>query len=52
MSSFAMVGTVVDADDDWKLRIFEDCLVVVDDNGMIVEKCQNSREHLESAQER
>ena len=52
MVSFALVGTVVDADDDWKLRIFEDCLIVVDENGQIVEKCQNTRENLQSAQER
>ena len=52
MPAFAIIGTVVDALDDWKLRIVEDCLMIIDQSGKIVQKCKNSSTHLQDAKER
>ena len=52
MSSFAIIGTIVDTTDDWKLRIIEDCLLVIDDSGKIIHKCENTNENIRSAKER
>jgi hypothetical protein len=52
MPAFAIIGTVVDALDDWKLRIVEDCLMIIDQSGKIVQKCKNSSKHLQEAKER
>ena len=52
MGSFALVGTVVDATDDWKLNVEEKCLIVVDENGKIAFKGKNMRENLDNAKER
>ena len=52
MSSFIVIGTIVDTTDDWKLRIHEDCLIVVDKTGKIVKKCENNSESLRDAKER
>ena len=52
MSSFAIIGTIVDTTDDWKLRIIENCLMVIDDSGKIVQKCENTKENIQNAKER
>ena len=52
MSALIVIGTIVDTTDDWKLRIHEDCLMVVDKSGKIVKKCENSDENLRNAKER
>ena len=52
MPAFIVIGTIVDATDDWKLRIHEDCLMVIDRSGKIVKKCDNNAENLRDAKER
>ena len=52
MPAFIVIGTIVDATDDWKLRIHEDCLMVIDGSGKIVKKCDNNAENLRDAKER
>ena len=52
MSSLAIIGTIVDATDDWKLRIIENCLMVIDHSGKIVQKCENTKEDIQNAKER
>ena len=52
MPAFIVIGTIVDATDDWKLRIHEDCLMVIDRSGKIVKKCDNNVENLRDAKER
>ena len=52
MSSLAIIGTIVDATDDWKLRIIENCLMVIDHSGKIVQKCENTNENIQNAKER
>ena len=52
MPAFAIIGTIVDALDDWKLRIVEDCLMIIDKSGKIVQKCKNNSKHLQDAKER
>ena len=52
MSAFVVIGTVVDATDDWKLRINEDCLMVVDRSGKILEKCENSETNIQDVKDR
>ena len=46
MSAFAIIGTVVDTTDDWKIRVVENCLMVIDKYGKIVQKCENTNECL------
>ena len=52
MKSFAIAGTIVDATKDWKLRIEENCLMVVDQAGKIVYKGKNSSTSLRDTKER
>ena len=52
MKSFAIVGTIVDATKDWKLRIEENCFMVVDQSGKIVYKGKNSSTSLRDTKER
>ena len=52
MSALVIIGTIVDTTDDWKLRINENCLMVVDESGKIVEKCENSSKNLQDVKER
>ena len=52
MRSLAIIGTIVDATDDWKLRIIENCLMVIDPSGKIVQKCENTKEDIQNAKER
>merc|ERR1712212_607996 len=52
MESFAVVGTIVDTTDDWKLNIEENCLMVVNERGNIALKCENTKENLENAKQR
>ena len=52
MGSFAIIGTIVDTTDDWKLRIIENCLMVIDHSGKIVNKCENAKENIQNAKER
>ena len=52
MPAFIVIGVIVDATDDWKLRIHEDCLMVIDRSGTIVKKCDNNAENLRDATER
>ena len=52
MSSLAIIGTIVDTTDDWKLRIIENCLMVIDHSGKIVHKCENTNENIQNAKER
>ena len=52
MESFAVVGTIVDTTDDWKLNIEENCLIVVNERGNIALKCENTKENLENAKQR
>ena len=52
MKSFAIIGTIVDATKDWKLRIEENCLMVVDQSGKIVHKGKNSNASLRDTKER
>ena len=52
MTSFAIVGTIVDTTNDWKLRIVENCLMVIDHSGKIVQKCENTKENIRNAKER
>ena len=52
MRSLAIIGTIVDATDDWKLRIIENCLMVIDHSGKIVQKCENTKEAIQNAKER
>ena len=51
MSAFAIIGTVVDTTDDWRLRIEENCLMVINKAGKIVQKCENTNENLRDAKE-
>ena len=52
MTTFAIVGTIVDTTNDWKLRIVENCLMVIDNSGKIVQKCENSTQNIQNAKER
>ena len=52
MAPFAVIGTVVDTTEDWKLRIIENCLIVVGKSGKIVQKCKNTEDALRDFKER
>ena len=52
MGAFAVIGSLVDATDDWRLRILKNFLMVVDANGIIAEKTSFSNDALRDAKER
>ena len=52
MRALAIIGTIVDTTDDWKLRIRENCLLVADSSGKIVQICETTSDSIREAKER
>ena len=50
--AFAVVGTVVDSLPDWSLRIYQNCLLAVDQEGSIVFRDETTKQNLDMIKEK